>query len=848
MWEENQNIDMQRRWSSFPQYKSRLREIADNRKQVKQAAEDESFNHLSASAMELDNQAYQTSDENLNKEYKKNSQLAAVSYMVKYAAKQNWADWSNLTTVSDIMSNYFNKFPETAPKIKEFINSDRDPEEFWIEMWRIESDDEEEKLNWLERIYRDIKHPMDLVWQWAIDLAWYWLRKSWNGWEADLFALDSYAYKKYGKVIENMTEDEIARLELDLALDNAKNWSYVMSDSESYSNWTRAFQDEIDRQRWDVWTLEWTLWAWLSALELAFPIPTVWITAAAETPILWLPIQLIAWAWNILWELVSLLPWVNSWISSLPEDLQWEVKTLWGILMLWKTVKSGTMKNWQIRPRLKNTINSISESEIIGNLMDLISKWKWKVSSILESTKENIPTTSEVWEWTAKATNNLWNTIKEFAGSSEYKKLEKEWKRDDARMDAAWRISWVTSWNKPIEQTEIIRNELERLWNDVLKNLAKKNITDEDLYDVMSEHSNWYEAWEDWIYSRNTVRYKPWESQWVQNMKDTETWISAKPVKVDPIWEWIKYLKQIYKSDRNMMQTLDIVEKKWKKKWLTRAEANQLARQIAEWARIYKEASRDMYTADYVQEIEQARRDLKEWAREPFKETVPWLYKALEYLDDAWSDNMNSKSMIRNNMEDLRWYKNKYPKQENWQKKWWTISRTISSKWKNITDAIFQSRAYNPLTRSVWLNKNIKDFIKNNKWNPNSYENMIREWYDATFRDVVNPDWTSYYVWEWEVLYPKKTSWKDSRNYLEDIVEIVEGAESEWINPQKLINKYWNLINQLKQLWLSDEELAAANDAIYQGWLFWWEPVKTAKVENWVLKKAKKSSKKSDNE
>jgi hypothetical protein len=30
-----------------------------------------------------------------------------------------------------------------------------------------------------------------------------------------------------------------------------------------------------------------------------------------------------------------------------------------------------------------------------------------------------------------------------------------------------------------------------------------------------------------------------------------------------------------------------------------------------------------MYTADYVQEIEQARRDLKAWAREPFKDTVP---------------------------------------------------------------------------------------------------------------------------------------------------------------------------------------------------------------------------------
>jgi hypothetical protein len=56
------------------------------------------------------------------------------------------------------------------------------------------------------------------------------------------------------------------------------------------------------------------------------------------------------------------------------------------------------------------------------------------------------------------------------------------------------------------------------------------------------------------------------------------------------------------------------------------------------------------------------------------------------------------------------------------------------------------------------------------------------------------------------------------------------------------------LENQLKQLWLSEAELTAANDAIYQWGLFWWEPIQTAKVENWVLKKAKKtnSSKKSD--
>lgn len=824
MWEENQYTG-NKVWAAWSPYKSQLREIVNNRMQAKKAAEDESFNHLSAGAMNLDTQAYQTNDENLNKEYRKNSQLASVAYMVKYAAKQNWADWSNLTTVSDIMSNYFNKFPETANQIKEFINSDRNPEEFWIEMWWLKSDDEEEKLNRLERIYRDIKHPMDLIWQWAIDLASYWLRKSWNTWMADTYALDTYAYKKYGKYIEDMTQEEIDRLELDFDLENAKNWTYIMGDWESSYSWISPFQKEIDAQRLDVWLLEWTLWAWLSALELAFPAATLWITAAAETPILWLPIQLITWAWEMLWEIVSLLPWLNGWINSLPEDLQWEVKTLWWVLMLWKAVKSWTMKNWEIRPRLNNIRNNISESELIGNIMDYITKWK---------------------DWTSKAKDNLWKTVKEFANSSEYKKLEKERKRDDAKMDAAWRISGA-KWNKAIEQTWIIRNELERLWNDVINDLVKKwKITEEDLYDVMNEHSNRYETWEDGIYSRNIKRYKPWESQRTQNKTDVSTWISAKPVKVDPIWEWIKYLKQIYKSDRDMMQTLDIVEKKWKKVWLTRGEANQLARQIAEWARIYKEASRDMFTADYVQEIEQARRDLKAWAREPFKETVPWLYKALEYLDEAWSDNMNSKSMMRNNMENLRSYKNNYPKQEDWQKRWWVIAKTRTSKWKNITDSIFQSRAYNPITRSAWLSENLKDFVKNNKWNPDSYENIIKAWYDETFRDVVNPEWTYYNVWEWEVLYPKKKSWTDGRNYLEDIVEIVDDAKE--ITAENLITKYGDLTNQLKKLWLSDAEITAANDAIYQWWLFWWEPIQTAKVENWVMKssKGKKSSKKSE--
>ena len=857
MWEENQSIDMQK-WVAWSPYKSRLREIADNRRQVKQAAEDDTFNHLSASAMELDNQAYKTSDENLNKEYKKNSQLAAVSYMVKYAAKQNWADWSNLTTVSDIMSNYFNKFPETAPQIKEFINSDRDPEEFWIEMWWIENDRDEETLNWLERIWSDLKMPVDILVEWAYDLAWWGERATWNEWYADTLAIDDFALRKYWKTIANMTEEEIARLELDLDLERAKNWSYIMWDWEANVWW--EYVPWKNRQRLDVAATELWLWWALSALEMAYPWPSAWLVALWETPIVNLPIQLF-WEWGrLIWNLVSMIPWVDWWIASLPEDVQEEVKSIWWMLVLWKMIGKWTVKDWQIRPRLKNTINKITANDIIWWIMDFVSKY-WdklkesKLSNTLSDINNNpwnyvnmlwdwaLDIVKNWWWWTSEAANSLWDTVKKFTKSSDFKKLEKQRKMDDKKMDSAWRISWA-KWNKAIEQTETFKNELERLGNDVLKELDKKWITEEDLYDVMSEHSNWYEAWEDWIFSRNTVRYKPWQSRWVQNMRDSDTWISARPVVVDPIWNWIKYLRQIYKNDRNMTQTLDIIEKKWKTKWLTRAEANQLARQIAEWARIYKEWLRDMYTADYVQEIEQARRDLKDWAREPFKETVPWLYKALEYLDNAWSDNMNTKSMLRGNMENLRSYKNDYPAQEDWQKKWWTVTRTLSSRWKNVLDSIFQSRKYNPITRSAWLRNNIKDFIKNNKWEKNSYENIIKEWYDATFRDVVNPEWTSYYVWEWEVMYPKKWNWRDSRNYLEDIVEIVEDTSAEWGNPNRLINKYWNLESQLKQLWLSDAEIAEANNVIVQWWLFWWEPVEVANVEWWVLKKAKKPSSK----
>lgn len=847
MWEENQSIDMQRKWVAWSPYKSRLREIAENRKQVKQTAEDDTFNHLSASAMELDNQAYQTSDENLNKEYKKNSQLAAVSYMVKYAAKQNWADWSNLTTVSDIMSNYFNKFPETAPQIKEFINSDRDPEEFWIEMWWIENDRDEETLNWLERVWRDLKKPADMLVQWAWDLWWYLSRKE-NPWWADVQAIDDFALRKYWKVIENMTEDEIARLELDLDLERAKNWSYIMWNWENSVWW--EYVPWKDRQRLDVAGAEIWLWLPLEVLEAWYALPSLWLAARWETPYVNFPIQLF-WEWGrMIWNLVSMIPWVDWWIASLPEDVQEDVKSIWWMLVLWKMIGKWTVKDWQVRPRLKNTINKITANDIIWWIMDFISKYwdKIKDSNLYNKLSDinNNPwelwnwildITKNWWKWTAETANNLWNSVKSFAKSSEYKKLEKEWKQEDRKMDVAWKVSWSTNKTTAIEETEIAKRALEDLI-DADIDLSKIK-TEDELLDAFWWNSDKIAAFEDGIYSMDKRRWKKSQTRSVVTNVD-EFWISDSYLS-DTIGRWFKVLKEIYKDSPQIESQLRILEKRWEQKWLNRQEVNAMAKMIAEWAKIYKNTTRDVFTAEYIKEIEWTRRALKEWARSVYKDTVPQLYNALEILDNIWSDSMNMEAMINRNLWELRAYKNWWPLQEARQEMWSTTKRTIYSKWRNLLDAFLKDTRYNPLKRSADLNNNLTEFQKSdskvNRWN---YQKLVKEWYEETFRDIVDPEGTYYNIWEWEVISPKKRNYRDINNYLEDIVEIVEEKE---LTPEE----YLKLDNQLKKLWLSDEQIESAKQAtkIYQESLFWDEfgskPV--ADIEEWVIKKNNKSKK-----
>lgn len=846
MWEENQNMQQPQLAKSFSPYKSRLKQIAENRKLAKQSAEDSSMEHLSASAEELDRNAYNTSNENLAKNYKKNSQMAAVAYMVKYAAKSRWEDWSDLTTVSDIMSRYFdlNPEPEVAQRIKEFVNSDKDPEPFWVDMGWIETDEQDESLNWLERIYRDIKHPADLMVQWSYDLVGSLERKIWETGYADAMAIDDYAYRKYGKVIADMTEDEIARLELDLELENAKNWTYIMWNWDASYNWVQPAQSSVDRQRWDVASVEIALWTALEALELAYPGATVWITSAAETPILNLPIQLFWRAGNQIWNLLSLTPRVNTWIKSLPEDVQEEVKSLWGMLLLWKLIGLWTIKNWEFRPWVKNSLKKISENEIIWNIMDYISnKTDWIYDKAFEWAYK-------VWEWTRKATDNLWNAMSEFANSMKVENLieKQKWKKfiknlereelaEERKLESASRIINPDRQYALKERSAATRT-LERLWKDSVKWVKKTS----DLYNVIEDSNDMYSAWQRWIYSMDKRRYKPWDSRYFRRMRDAETWIEATPQLVDPFWNWINALKRIYKNNRDILQQLDIIEKKWIQKWLTRADADTLAKMIAEWAKIYKEWKWDMFTAEYIQEIEQIRRDLKDWAREPFKDTVPGLYKVLEYIDSAWSDNLNTQALLRKEMNNQASYKSTLPRTEQWQKAWGFLAKTWQSKWKNVTRKIFNNEPYNPITRELELKKNLDDFFKeDSNIERSDYEWIIRDWYDKNFRDVVDPEWTSYNAGEWEVIYKKRNNRQDLNNYLEDIVEVIEDTELERENV-KAIENAWE---QLKSLWLSDAEIAEvekAINAVIQPSFFGEETV-VAKWENWVLKKAKKNNK-----
>lgn len=840
MWEENMNMQnaTPNVGSSFSQYKTSLKNLSQRRKQISQMATDSSINKMNQDSENLFQLSCKTWDEKMSRECKRQSQLAAVASMIKYDAANHWANWDDISRVNDVFSRFFsyNADPDNRiyNAIDQFADSDWDPEEFWIKMWWIPTDEEDQSLNWLERVIQWLWMPWKMLTQWWYDLAAWAERSLWNWDYARVLALDDYAYNKYWKVVEDMTDEEIRRLELDLKLH------------------PELLQEREDRENPNVAWTEIALWWGLLWLEMAYPKAMVWITAAWETPVVWWPIQMLWLAWYGIWSLVSMVPPVNWWIASLPEDLQEDVKSIWGNLILWRSIQKWWFdKNWNLRPQIKQFLSNIDSNLMIWAIMDYIAnEWAFKA---WEWTRELADYVSwewayKMWEWTRWMLDNAKGTIKKFKewinDKEDLRQREQDLQNFKEKNDYAWRIWAVTDQKRAIEESNIVRRALENLDNE---SMDINNMTTEELLDILTDQSKSISAYEKGIYSLDERRYTPRDSRRVKNTTDPMTWESSPKIK-DPIWDWIKLLKDIFEDNSDIVTQIELIEKRRKKIWLTRWEANVLAQMISEWAKIYREWSRDKYTTDYIKKAEAVRRALKERAREPYK-NIEWFYKVLETLDSVWSDNLNTQALLKNEMNKAQAYVNSYPHQSSWQKQWEFAMNTKQSWWKNILSSLFNSKKYNTTTREAELPTNLKNFYKLNKkdWWIN-YMKMVKDWYDKTFRDIVPTTKESEYVWEWEVIN-RNPSWID-KNYLDEILETVEIIESaEWVPAKAKTEVISSLEKQLEALGFDEATIEQVRNAseVWQ-WTMFEGLGKAKKVatvnEKWEITKGKNNKNK----
>lgn len=116
---------------------SRIQDYKDFKERTKKAKAVEMEHMAAADTNNLYAESLNATDPALKKEYDKTSRKNLLGEMILGYYQENWVhDWDNYQMV-DVLDWYMNANPQRFDQLKEFVNSDQDPTEFWIEMGRI---------------------------------------------------------------------------------------------------------------------------------------------------------------------------------------------------------------------------------------------------------------------------------------------------------------------------------------------------------------------------------------------------------------------------------------------------------------------------------------------------------------------------------------------------------------------------------------------------------------------------------------------------------------------------------------------------------------------------------------
>lgn len=768
-------------------------------------------NTLDADSNNLFEQSLNVNNKELSQKYNQASQSAAAASMIKSYAERNGDDWSDLNTPQEILTEYFTLNPddETYNKIMDFTQSNRDPEEFWLEMWWIEP---------IKETFMD-KAKNSIVWPfaraiWALGWGAYWL------WE--------WVYNASKRPWE-FTQRELDR------------W-YLVEDPNSptgYSDWEMSFKDKIKRYWKFFGTLGNMVWdvAWGTLMGAA-----EWFTTHQEQEAVKDKVAEVAAAilnsesgekvqsmYNELDEgqKQELKDWASiiDWLSDLPLSFLWGKAAKEWVKQTIKAWESEFVKKWikKIDDAIENRatsrlINSKATNvEELRRIANVIGQWETKdidnsvkaLKSILgDYDSSNIKTFADL----RKAWANRVSKLSKQVDDNLSKQTWKITLADQHIVNVDWKPEWryIESAIEDLKDVYTKQRDPESL-NKVIefeKKVSWDGVSYKELNDFVREYWVEMDAWN----KKNelTTNAKVWTEQtrWgikkilQERMPDSEFRdIDAEIGSVSNFNKLVdKTVERVNNVEKQLRDKwiLETVRSAWADfkssiRWDLRWDTQNIYRvekTLPEKIEIFNELSNDISNAESAEEalnlINRANEEIRVWLT-----TVKW------YEEQPFDSLVNYASMLEWEW-DLAWAKE-------------VLDYTLKNSEKDIKETLWDSLS--SIEKTVWrygsneptfflkVNNDSADTIKKiadlaKKYKQNSFFTAKKASSSAKYWPVAWKPWTA--IEPWVIIKTEK-----SIDNMADFDKILKDA---WFDGATLLPWWkWIELYNLSQFWWTPE-------------------------------------------
>jgi len=434
---------------------------------------------LDADSNNLFEQSLNVNNKELSQRYNQASQSAAAASMIKSYAEKNGDDWSDLNTPQEILTEYFTLNPddETYNKIMDFTQSNRDPEEFWLEMWWIEP---------IKESFMD-KAKDGIVWPFA--------RAVWAIW-GTIWWIGEWTWNALKRAYNNMWDIK------DIATDDNKSF---IEKFNQILLWEGVL-DTVWGWIWDIiwWWIEWAFkWFTTQWERDSMSDSVAWFIKKALETDMW---EEALVRWNNLTpeeqkEAEDYLTYID-WAMNL--SVAWAAKEplkawiRWGI----KWARAIAKEAWPVIKSVEKWIKEQAKKQATKNAIKNVAKNEAELEKIA-----NI-----VWQWTTKDIPTTTKALKTLSKHTDLKSIKSWQELDNAWYSVEGKLSQIVDenlskypWKIKAADQKIIKVDWKDEWRYVEEAI-------DDLLDVYKQERN-YEAmnritkfWEDFMW--DGVSYK----------------------------------------------------------------------------------------------------------------------------------------------------------------------------------------------------------------------------------------------------------------------------------------------------------------------------------------------------